>query len=167
MLQSLVDADAFGRVQHQGAVQQVLQLHHLLPLVLGQALAPDHVGQQIFGGVDGAHNRHLFLKTQESKPVLVSEKPTFFSGGELLEGTIQKTYSLRYFVHFDVQEVEILIEVLVFEQTFTDHLRKEKQQGCIRRDFIKAAALGFIPEITTRKEVKFNDEIEPCWAFCP
>lgn len=78
MLQSLVDADAFGRVQHQGAVQQVLQLHHLLPLVLGQALAPDHVGQQIFGGVDGAHNRHLFLKTQESKPVLVSEKPTFF-----------------------------------------------------------------------------------------
>lgn len=61
VLQGLVDADALGRVQHQGAVQQVLQLHHLLPLVLRQPLATDHVHQEVFGGVDGAHHRHLLL----------------------------------------------------------------------------------------------------------
>lgn len=43
MLQSLVDADAFGWVQHQGAIQQVLELHYLLPLVLWQSLATYHV----------------------------------------------------------------------------------------------------------------------------
>lgn len=64
MLQSLVDADAFGWVQHQSTIQQVLQLHHLLPLVLGQSLASYHVCQQVFGGVDGAHHRHLLLMVQ-------------------------------------------------------------------------------------------------------
>lgn len=67
VLQSLVDADAFGWVQHQGAIQQVLQLHYLLPLVLGQSLASYHVGQQVFGGVDGAHHRHLLLMVQRNK----------------------------------------------------------------------------------------------------
>lgn len=66
VLQSLVDADAFGWVQHQGAIQQVLQLHHLLPLVLRQSLASDHVCQQVFGGVDGAHHRHLLLMMQRN-----------------------------------------------------------------------------------------------------
>lgn len=61
VLQSLVDADALGWVQHQGAIQQVFQLHHFLPLVLWQSLASYHVCQQVFGGVDGAHHRHLFL----------------------------------------------------------------------------------------------------------
>lgn len=74
VLQSLVDADALGRVQHQGAVQQVLQLHHLLPLVLRQPLAPDHVGQQVFGGVHGAHHRHLFLGTQQDADVTLRSK---------------------------------------------------------------------------------------------
>lgn len=67
MLQSLVDADAFGWVQHQGAIQQVLELHHLLPLVLRQPLATDHVCQQVFGGVDGAHHRHLLLMGQKGE----------------------------------------------------------------------------------------------------
>lgn len=39
VLQSLVYADAFSWVQHQCALQQVLQLHYLLPLVLRQTLA--------------------------------------------------------------------------------------------------------------------------------
>ena len=30
-----------------------------------------------------------------------------------------------HFVYFNVQEVQVLIEVLVFEQAFTDHLKKE------------------------------------------
>lgn len=34
-------------------------------------------------------------------------------------------YPFRHFVNFNVEEVQILIEVLVFEQAFTDHLRKE------------------------------------------
>lgn len=67
MLQSLVDADAFGWVQHQGAIQQVLELHHLLPLVLRQSLATYHVCQQVFGGVDGAHHRHLLLMGQKGQ----------------------------------------------------------------------------------------------------
>lgn len=67
VLQGLVDADALGRVQHQGAVQQVLELHHLLPLVLWQPLAADHVHQEVFGGVDGAHHRHLLLNSGMEK----------------------------------------------------------------------------------------------------
>lgn len=69
VLQSLVDGDAFGWVQHQGAIDQVLQRHHLLPLVLGQALASDHVRQQVFGGVDGAHHRHFLLMGEKKTKV--------------------------------------------------------------------------------------------------
>ena len=67
VLQRLVDADAFGRVQHQCAIQQVLQLHYLLPLVLRQSLASYHVRQQVFGGVDGAHDSHLLLMWHNRK----------------------------------------------------------------------------------------------------
>lgn len=63
MLQGLVDADTFGWVQHEGAVQQVLELHHLLPLVLRQPLAANHVRQEVFGWVDGAHHRYLLLNS--------------------------------------------------------------------------------------------------------
>lgn len=141
VLQSLVDADALGRVQHQGAIQQVLQLHHLLPLVLGQSLASDHVRQQVFGGVDGAHHRHLLLMARTSKR----------NGGQWRRndrrqhcktvGHVSRVHKVRtphpfcYFVYFDVQEVQILIEVLVFEESFPDHLRedknKKKTHGCI------------------------------------
>lgn len=34
-------------------------------------------------------------------------------------------YPLCHFVYFNVQEVQIGIKVLVFEEAFTDHLRKE------------------------------------------
>ena len=33
-------------------------------------------------------------------------------------------YPLCDFVHFDVEEVEVLVEVLVFEEALADHLRK-------------------------------------------
>lgn len=71
VLQSLVDADAFGWVQHQSTIQQVLQLHHLLPLVLRQSLASNHVCQQVFGGVDGAHHRHLLLIAQRKVKMMM------------------------------------------------------------------------------------------------
>lgn len=38
-----------------------------------------------------------------------------------------KPYPFCHFVDFNVQEVQILIEVLVFEQAFTDHLRKDSR----------------------------------------
>lgn len=31
-------------------------------------------------------------------------------------------YPFRHFVYFNVQEVQVLIKVLVFEQAFTNHL---------------------------------------------
>lgn len=74
VLQGLVDGDALGRVQHQGAVQHVLQQHHFLPLVLGQPLASYHVHQQVFGGVDGAHHGHLLLSGAEKQEVKLNEK---------------------------------------------------------------------------------------------
>jgi len=36
-----------------------------------------------------------------------------------------RTYPLGDFVHLDVEEVEVLVEVLVFEETLADHLRRE------------------------------------------
>ena len=33
-------------------------------------------------------------------------------------------YPLCDFVHFDVEEVEVLVEVLVFEEALADHLRE-------------------------------------------
>lgn len=50
---------------------------------------------------------------------------SFYSGenvGKKYDGT---SYPFCHFVYFNVQEVQILIEVLVFEQAFTDHLRTE------------------------------------------
>lgn len=69
VLQSLVDTDALGWVQHHRSIQQVLQLHYLLPLVLRQPLASYHVCQQVFGGVDGAHHCHLLLKALSNKNI--------------------------------------------------------------------------------------------------
>lgn len=69
VLQSLVDTDALGWVQHQRSIQQVLQLHYLLPLILRQPLASYHVCQQVFGGVDGAHHCHLLLKALSNKNI--------------------------------------------------------------------------------------------------
>lgn len=37
------------------------------------------------------------------------------------------TNPFRHFVDFNVQEIQVLIEVLVFEQAFPDHLGTEKQ----------------------------------------
>lgn len=127
MLQRLVDADAFGRVQHQGTVQQVLELHHLLPLVLGQPLAADHVRQEVFGWVDGAHHRHLLLNSGRKR------KQFFFYLRLTLEKQLkaargETSHPFCHFVYFNVQEVQILIEVLVFEQAFADHLEQESQK---------------------------------------
>lgn len=38
---------------------------------------------------------------------------------------VSSSYPLSHFVYFNVQEVQVLIEVLVFEQAFTDHLKGE------------------------------------------
>lgn len=38
----------------------------------------------------------------------------------------RKFYPFCHFVNFNVEEVQVLIEVLVFEQAFTDHLREEE-----------------------------------------
>lgn len=34
-------------------------------------------------------------------------------------------YPFSHFVYFNVEEVQVLIEVLVFEQAFTNHLREK------------------------------------------
>lgn len=133
MLQGLVDADAFGRVQHQGAVQQVLELHHLLPLVLRQPLASDHVRQEVFGWVDGAHHRHLLLNSRkEGRRQIKGRKTVESKESNRPQGSTalreeRAPYPFCHFVDFNVQEVQILIEVLVFEQAFTDHLEQERQ----------------------------------------
>lgn len=36
-------------------------------------------------------------------------------------------YPLCHFVYFNVQEVQVLIKVLVFEQAFTNHLGKVRE----------------------------------------
>lgn len=84
VLQSLVDTDALGWVQHQRSIQQVLQLHYLLPLVLRQPLASYHVCQQVFGGVDGAHHCHLLLKGVEQ------QKYKTFKTAIKIEGHVKK-----------------------------------------------------------------------------
>lgn len=64
MLQSLVDADPLGWVEHQNLIQQVFELNHLLPLVLWQSLTTDHVVQQVLSGVDAAHYGHFLLESR-------------------------------------------------------------------------------------------------------
>lgn len=50
---------------------------------------------------------------------------SFYSGENVGKKSDGTSYPFCNFVYFNVQEVQILIEVLVFEQAFTDHLRTE------------------------------------------
>lgn len=62
MRQGLVNGDAFTGVQHEGGIQEVLQLPHFLKLVFREALVPDQLCKQVLAGTDGAQNGNFLLQ---------------------------------------------------------------------------------------------------------
>lgn len=90
-----------------------------------------------------------------------------YSTSELIKiivSTRRFSYPFGHFVDFNVQKVQVLIKVLVFEQSFPDHLEKKIHKVASRLEHnIEQQHFSCY----AKKKLKSSDAMLPCWAFCP
>lgn len=89
--ETLVDGDAFHRIQHQGLVEQILELRHFSPHIIRKAL----------------------LTAWEQFRGQISRRLDHRQSGRL--------FSFSDFVDLSVEEVGVVIEMHVFEHALSDH----------------------------------------------